>query len=62
MGRACGRTISTGLGKGEGQYRAATEKKLKNHGIVHRVTYDFYVIINPREKSGDAVAFASSLT
>jgi hypothetical protein len=34
-------------------------KKVKNHGIVHRVTHDFYVKINPMQKSGDAVACTS---
>ena len=34
-------------------------KKVKNHGIVRRVTHDFYVKINPRQKSGDAVACTS---
>jgi len=34
-------------------------KKVKNHGIVHRVMHNFYMKINPRQKSGDAVACAS---
>ena len=33
--------------------------KCKNHGLVHCVTHDFYVKINPRHKLGDAVACAS---
>jgi hypothetical protein len=41
------------LGDGEGQYQAATEKS-KNHGIVRRVKHNFYVKINPRQKSGNA--------
>ena len=35
------------------------EKRLKNHGIVHRVRHNFYMKINPRQKWGDAVACAS---
>ena len=35
------------------------QKKVKNHGIVRHVTHDFYVKINPRQKSGDAVACAN---
>jgi len=48
----------TGLGDGEGQYRAATEKGKKSR---HRasVTHDFYVKNNPRQKSGDAAAWAT---
>jgi hypothetical protein len=38
--------------------RAATEKS-KNHDIVQCVTHDFYVKINPGQKSGDAVACAN---
>jgi len=34
-------------------------KKVKNHGIVHRVTHNFYVKINPRQILGDAVACTS---
>ena len=34
-------------------------KKVKNHGIVHCVVHDFYVKINPGQKSGDAVACAN---
>jgi len=30
-------------------------KKVRNHGIMHRVSHNFYVRINPRQKSGDAV-------
>jgi hypothetical protein len=29
-------------------------KKVKNHGIVRRVKHNFYVKINPRQKSGNA--------
>ena len=47
------------IGQGGGSISSGVGKKVKNHGIVHRVTHDFYVKINPREKSGDAVACAS---
>jgi len=29
---------------------------VKYHGLVHRVTHEFYLKINPRQKLGDAVA------
>jgi hypothetical protein len=47
------------IGQGGGSISSGDGKKLKNHGIVHRVTHNFYVKNNPREKSGDAVACAS---
>jgi hypothetical protein len=50
MGHAIGHTISISSGD---------RKKVKNHGIVRPVMHNFYVKINPREKSGNAVAYAS---
>jgi len=42
-----------------GSISSGNGKKVKNHGIMHRVVHDFYVKINPRQKSGDAVACAN---
>ena len=47
------------IGQGGGSISSGDGKKVKHHGIVRRVMHDFYVKINPREKSGDAVACAS---
>jgi hypothetical protein len=59
MGHGRGGRALTGLGNGEGKYRAATKKKVKYHGLVHPYTHEFQVKIHPRQKSGDAVACAS---
>jgi len=47
------------IGQGGGSISSGDGKKVKNHGIVHPVTHDFYVKIKTRQKSGDAVACAS---
>ena len=47
------------IGQGGGSTSSGDGKNVKYHGIVHCVTHDFYVKINPRQKSGDAVACAS---
>ena len=47
------------IGQGGGSIWSSKEKKVKNHGIVRRVTHDFYVKINPRQKSSNTVACAS---
>jgi hypothetical protein len=47
------------IGQGGGSKSSGDGKKVKNHGIVHRVTHDFYVKINPRQKLDNAVACTS---
>ncbi len=47
------------IGQGGGSILSGDGKKVKNHGIVRCVTHNFYVKINPRQKSGNAVACAS---
>ncbi len=46
------------LEHGEGHFLAATEKKVKYHGLVHPKMHEFYMKTNPRQKSGNAVACA----
>jgi len=47
------------IGRWGGSISSGDGKKAKNHGIVHRVAHDFYMKINTRQKSGDAVACAN---
>ena len=47
------------IGQGGGSISSGDGKKVKHHGIMRRVMHNFYVKINPRQKSGNAVACAS---
>ena len=47
------------IGQGGGSISSGDGKRVKNHGIVHRVMHDFHVKINPRQKLGNAVACTS---
>ena len=42
-----------------GSISKGDEEKVKNHGILLRVTHNVYMKINPRQKSGDKVACAN---
>jgi len=47
------------IGQGGGSILSGDGKTVKNHGIMRHVMHNFYVKINPKQKSGNAVACAS---